>query len=169
MIIQLNEMLEIPGKTSSFEVPFEGDHILTYPVKQRSMTGLTVHHKKDRQIDITGHLTLSVEMPCDRCLSMVEVTVDQDIERSVDLTEGRDEDGEPCEFALKDAIDTQLLFEETVLENLPMKVLCREDCKGLCPVCGADLNKGPCGCETVKAPTRMQEALMKALQNKDKK
>ena len=168
MIIQLNEMLEIPGKTASFEVPYEGEMILSYPVKNKSMTGLTIRHKKDRQIDITGHLTLTVEMPCDRCLTTVEVTVDQDIDRSVDLTACKDEDGEPAEFVTHDSIDTQLLFEETVILNLPMKVLCREDCKGLCPKCGANLNLGPCGCEKEETPNKMQEALMKAFLNKKK-
>ena len=169
MIIQLNEMLEIPGKTAVYEVPFEADSVLDFPVKNRSMIRLTIHHKKDRQIEITGHLDLLIGMPCDRCLKMTDVEVDQDIERSVDLTEGRDEEGEPVDFALSDAIDTQLLFNETIIENLPMKVLCREDCKGLCPICGADLNQGPCSCEKIQAPTRMQEALMKAFQNTEKK
>ena len=41
-------------------------------------------------------------------------------------------------------VDVQV--PEQVLLELPMKALCRDDCRGLCPTCGADLNAGPCGC-----------------------
>ena len=46
-----------------------------------------------------------------------------------------------------DEIDLGELFREQILLAIPMTPLCREECKGLCPVCGADLNAGECSCE----------------------
>lgn len=43
--------------------------------------------------------------------------------------------------------DLDELLREDILLSLPTKVLCKSDCKGLCPMCGADLNNGPCGCK----------------------
>ncbi|MCX4317609.1 MAG: DUF177 domain-containing protein, partial [Lachnospiraceae bacterium] len=43
-------------------------------------------------------------------------------------------------------LDTDLLILGEILPSLPEKVLCREDCKGLCPMCGKNLNEGACGC-----------------------
>lgn len=48
-------------------------------------------------------------------------------------------------------LDLAELVASNVLLALPMKHLCREDCKGLCPTCGKNLNDGPCGCEKAQA------------------
>ena len=57
----------------------------------------------------------------------------------------------------------ELCFTEVVLA-MPSKHLCKEDCKGLCPECGKDLNDGPCGCATTSGDPRMA-ALAKLLEN----
>ena len=53
------------------------------------------------------------------------------------------------------SIDTELLLHDEITVNWPVKILCREDCKGLCPVCGHDLNEGDCGCDTFVPDPRM--------------
>lgn len=58
-----------------------------------------------------------------------------------------------------------LLYSEILL-NLPTKVLCREDCKGICRQCGKDLNEGECGCDTFVPDPRM--AVIKDIFNEDK-
>jgi uncharacterized protein len=53
-------------------------------------------------------------------------------------------------------IDIRGPLRETVLVSAPMAPLCREECRGLCPACGADLNAGPCGCERERSDPRWQ-------------
>ena len=52
-------------------------------------------------------------------------------------------------------LDTDALINNEILINMPVKVLCREDCKGICPVCGHNLNEGECGCDTFVPDPRM--------------
>lgn len=102
-----------------------------------------------------GLVVLSI--PCDRCLKPVETAVDFHIEQAVDLDENSSEEEEPEE---KDYIDgysldvDRLVFGEIML-SIPGKILCKDDCKGLCPVCGADLNAAECGCDRESLDPRM--------------
>ena len=67
-------------------------------------------------------------------------------------TELQDEDS-PDYFLLEgDELDLCDLLETSFILNLESRFLCREDCRGLCPRCGADLNLGPCGCKREKDP-----------------
>jgi uncharacterized protein len=59
-------------------------------------------------------------------------------------------------------INTDHLLRENLLLNLPVQPLCRADCRGLCPQCGANLNQGACGCEISRTDPRLQ-ALRKLL------
>ena len=58
---------------------------------------------------------------------------------------------------LKTNLDTDLLILGEILPSLPEKVLCREDCKGLCPMCGKNLNEGACGCRQEPSDPRMAQ------------
>ena len=52
-------------------------------------------------------------------------------------------------------MDAETLIDNEMIMSLPMKVLCKETCKGLCPVCGKNLNDGECGCDTFVPDPRM--------------
>ena len=66
-----------------------------------------------------------------------------------------------------DFIDITELVRDTVLAAQPLSKLCKPDCKGLCPVCGADLNQGDCGCDRFIPDPRM--AALQELLAKNKK
>ncbi len=93
-----------------------------------------------------GRLRTSVQSKCRRCLTEVPVEVDQLIE--VLFTQDRDAD-DPAAYVIK-ADTRELDLSDAVREELilavPEYVLCKEDCRGICPRCGADLNTGPCTC-----------------------
>jgi uncharacterized protein len=98
---------------------------------------------------VRGTIGFSITSPCARCL------VDQRIERETAVTElfvdplKRDEDDEddPGYELIDDnaAIDLSVLARDTLVIDLPVRILCREDCQGLCPTCGADRNVEDCG------------------------
>ena len=100
-------------------------------------------------------LSLSVTLPyqtlCARCARDVSGEFEIDFERTivpegmVDDAEEKEEDFVVVENGMLD-IDEQL--SEILLLDFPTRVLCKEDCKGLCQKCGKDLNEGPCNCPT---------------------
>jgi uncharacterized protein len=114
-------------------------------------------HKAVQDIRVKGKLETSLEVPCARCLEPVI----HEVERSFDLLYrplGIDSGHE--ELSVTDAEaeigyyeGEGLLLEDTLREQvllaLPLKTLCREDCKGLCPHCGKNLNEVQCACEDV--------------------
>ena len=114
-------------------------------------------------------LTMSVDYvaQCARCLSPVTGQFTLDLEKTVaprNLLGDLDED-KLDEFAIIE--DGFLDMDEQLLEQLemefPMRFLCREDCKGLCPKCGKNLNEGECDCDHTEIDPRM-EPLRKLLE-----
>lgn len=97
-----------------------------------------------------GSLTTRIASQCRRCLAPVNVPVVADINALF----SRDPDAleDPSSYPLApDAvqIDLRPAVREELLLAVPQWVVCRDDCRGLCPRCGKDLNTGPCGCPPV--------------------
>ena len=121
---------------------------------------------------LEARLAFQATMPCDRCLASVTF----DLEPKVTLVvERRDEEEGSTEHELQEdelgivevegeVLETRPLVAEQVLLHLPAKPLCRQDCAGLCPTCGADLNAGPCGCAEGEGDARW--AALAAFKNK---
>jgi uncharacterized protein len=96
--------------------------------------------------------------PCHRCLGDAEVTL------HIDAEEYQDDDPQPgaeddmtCEYLVEGELDTDRWASDATVLAMPPKVLCREDCLGLCPDCGANLNDGPCGHGEVTGDARWGE------------
>ena len=121
------------------------------------------------EIRVTGSLTGAVEWSCSRCLEPAQCG----ISRSFDLFFRQrdeeffdeDDDVELTEEDMRTSFfsGTQLeigdVIREQVLLALPMKVLCRVDCKGLCPVCGTNLNTNSCNCHEERFSPHMDKLL----------
>jgi len=96
----------------------------------------------------SGRLSGRVEMDCRRCLEPVEVDVDEEAHMLFAEAED-DEADDPDIFQIPPGareLDIRPAVREQWLLVAPAFVLCRDDCKGLCPNCGADLNAGACNC-----------------------
>ena len=115
------------------------------------------------QIRVWGTLHTRLEMVCARCLE----PVGEEISREFDLYHRpmsditreeevhlKDEDTEIAFFKGEGLFLADVLAEQVHLA-LPMKVICRSDCRGLCPHCGASLNNEECRCESHSADPRM--------------
>lgn len=114
---------------------------------------------KVRRIDDRYDLTLSYSgnmiFECDRCLAKVSLDLENSVERllvtKMDAEENQDN------IILKSTIlDLDPILEEEITLNLPLQILCSEDCKGLCPTCGTDLNKEMCTCSESKIDPRLE-------------
>jgi uncharacterized protein len=106
------------------------------------------------EIRIRGRVGTSLEACCDRCLVSVAIPVERDFDLSYRpvSTIARAEEVELPEDELDvgffpgDGIELADVVTEQVILSMPMKVICQADCRGLCPVCGANLNLEKCGC-----------------------
>jgi len=111
-------------------------------------------HKIIKDIRLRGQLSTRLEISCARCLEPVPQAVKRDFEllyRPLGADAGRDElsvsDAEAeIGYYQGDGLVLEDVLREQVLLALPLKVTCREDCKGLCPQCGANLNEEQCSC-----------------------
>ncbi len=104
-------------------------------------------------IRLIGIITGEHSAPCARCLAPVTRTFSIEINLSVVTTPT--ESDEDVLLAEGQKIDLGSFVTETVLLNLPLRLLCREDCKGLCPKCGKDLNAGECECDHKEIDPRL--------------
>lgn len=103
---------------------------------------------------VQGGLHAQAALSCSRCLEPVAVPLDVELEEiftpTIDLMTGRPVQNEEEDRALwiddRHLLDLSEVLRQDVLLALPMHVLCREECRGLCPVCGQNLNQGSCGC-----------------------
>jgi uncharacterized protein len=109
-----------------------------------------------RDIRLRGEIKAKISAPCDRCLSEVTIPVEIPFDLFYAPAEpGAGQTGErelferDLDFAVyeNDQIDLDELVLEQLELSLPSRVLCREECRGLCPQCGADLNVETCECE----------------------
>ena len=102
---------------------------------------------------VNGEGTVKVSEPCDRCLTPVEFSVDFKLNEKFSSNASYDEE---IETFSGDSIDLIPTVMRNILSAMPMKVVCSDDCKGLCPVCGQNLNIKECGCDTTYIDPRFE-------------
>jgi uncharacterized protein len=114
------------------------------------------------EIRIQGHLKVRMQADCDRCLEPAEFPIDSDFdlfyrpakragyEEDVEIDEGESE----VAFYEGSGVELKDILREFVLLSLPMQRICREDCHGICPVCGQNRNQADCACESKKMDDR---------------
>ena len=163
MLIDLSELLPFTEGEREYRVSYERGSVLDYDISDAPETLFRIVHHRGNSFEIMGTGTVRVMIPCARCLEPVEQTILFTADRAFDLQTGLDTDGEACEFLRENTLDTDDMIADLAVMNLPIRVLCREDCRGLCVKCGANLNNGPCGCGEERAPTRMADAIAAAM------
>jgi uncharacterized protein len=140
--------LQFEHATAALEKPVATDFILTH---------------KDRDLRVVGTVRTVIRYQCSRCLREVS----SPFEASFDLCylpQADWKEDEEVELKYEDmgvgyydglALDVDLLVLEQIELAMPMKFVCREDCRGLCASCGADLNEGSCHCEESTTDSRL--------------
>jgi uncharacterized protein len=107
---------------------------------------------------------------CARCFCDVEGTFETEIFKPVALKGALDnEEDDEYLIAEKAALDLFVPVTDAIILNFPMRVLCRDDCRGLCPKCGRDLNDGDCGCDTREIDPRLEVLRQLLVKNDDGK
>jgi uncharacterized protein len=135
----------IPEEGSNYEgdepggiLQVEGDRFVRNPGGVRY--ALYAQHVSDELV-VRGRVDATLELRCARCSEFFSTTVGvSDFLRAYPAPEGTD------------SVDITEDLREEILLNVPGFPLCDEGCKGVCPQCGADLNKGSCACEVEERP-----------------
>ena len=118
-------------------------------------------------MSLTAKAVLEYTAECARCLRSVESTLELDFEKTA-AVEGtlENEDNDDYIIIRDGTIDIDEPLTQELLLGLPFRHLCSEECKGLCPKCGKDLNEGDCGCDRKSIDPRL-EVLKQLLDKQD--
>ena len=114
------------------------------------------------KLHITFNTNVTVGGACDRCLTDVSFQLPVSVDETVEVSEGQvvnDADIGPYSFVDEEDIDVDELILNEILVNFPAKILCQDDCKGICPVCGKNRNLEDCGCDDTVLDPRMAQFL----------
>ena len=115
-------------------------------------------------VNLSLKIDYTFTAPCDRCSKVISHEHTVQIDKMLAVSLERQESDTIIEVpGMKFDVD-ELVYSEVVL-SLPTKHLCRDDCKGLCPVCGVDLNTGSCNCKTREIDPRLK--VLEELLNKN--
>jgi len=150
MLLGLSKVIDQPGASVSFSTSVDLSDLcygVTYPVTEPVLAQGTVRNTAG-VLMMTGHITTCIHGTCDRCAA----DFDRDIHFPIDVvlvTEMANEENEDeWVFPLEgDSADLDDIVRTVFVLNLDSKLLCKEDCQGLCCRCGKDLNEGPCNCQ----------------------
>lgn len=121
--------------------------------------------KVDSEVLLKGTITARLKLACSRCLSSfvkdISVPVNIAYHLADELSGEDNHELHPDEmdtgFYRNDELDLQEISREQVLLNIPMKPLCGDSCKGICPKCGVNLNEGICKCNLKQTDDRLRK------------
>ncbi|MDO5416024.1 MAG: DUF177 domain-containing protein [Lachnospiraceae bacterium] len=162
MLINLSELFSCQGKVKTYTLNLEMEQFHgpsgDYELAEKEPVTLTITHCGDKKMTVTGEAKLALMIPCDRCLELVKVPFELSIEEELDMNQSDEERVEALDeqpYISGYYLDVDQLVGNELMLNLPMKVLCREDCKGICNQCGQNLNHGTCSCDSSVPDPRM--------------
>ena len=153
------ELDKLEGRKGDFAHVYQPDEL--NPIDERvKLTEPAAVSGKVRlagnEVFVSGHIETRAQVECDRCLQPVELPVSADF--ALEYISGADYESSAVAELTEDelsvsvfdgeTIDVDEIVKEQILLTVPTRMLCREDCKGICPECGTDRNTGECNCVT---------------------
>ncbi len=155
--LDLDESVDI--KTSDENLKTISDIKLEKPV---NITGSIYATETDGEVYLDSKLTYEYVENCGRCLAVFSPKVESNLSAKIIENSNQQTEEDDDELIIYyDSKNSELEIEEAILAtielNLPMKPLCGEDCKGLCDVCGVDLNVEQCDCTKDDIDPRLEK------------
>lgn len=147
MILQLKQLFDIPGEIKKVSFEISMDEIEQARLSEVFVTPVAVCGQAENRagvVTLSFNCTFTLSHVCDRCLK--EFIREYSFDFSHILVRGVNTQNDDYIVCSDNTLDINELAISDLLLQLPTKILCREDCKGLCYVCGQDLNEGECNC-----------------------
>jgi uncharacterized protein len=151
------ELENLEGGKGDFAHVYQPDELNPVDERVRLTAPAAVTGKvrlSGNEVFVSGHVDSRAQIECDRCLQPVEAPVSADF--TLDYITGSEyESSEVAELTEAEmsvavfdgeGLDVDEIVKEQILLAVPTRMLCREDCKGICPECGIDRNTGECSC-----------------------
>lgn len=146
MVLQLKQLFDIVGENKSFEYEISLDDLKPYEsypfISPIAITGTLVNRAGVVTLDFSVKFTMKLN--CDRCLCEFEREFSYDFHHV--LVRSLNTENDDYVVCGENILDLNELAISDLLLQLPSKILCRDDCKGLCPHCGNDNNISSCSC-----------------------
>jgi uncharacterized protein len=151
------ELENLEGRKGDFAHVYQPDELNPVDERVRLTAPAAVNGKvrlSGNEVFVSGHVDSRAQVECDRCLQPVEAPVSADFTLEY-ITGSEYESSEVAELTEAEmsvavfdgeGLDVDEIVKEQILLAVPTRMLCREDCKGICPECGIDRNKGECSC-----------------------
>ena len=162
MQINISEIISTDHKKQEFrpgiEMPVFSLDGECYDFIRKEPVVLTVQNEGNSVVSFSGHVDVTIDIPCSRCLASVPTRLDFDFSQKIDFRKVQEEqldDLDETSFMEESFLDVDRFVYNEILIRFPMKTLCSEDCKGLCFKCGKNLNEGECGCDRTSLDPRM--------------
>ena len=150
MLLGLSKIIDCPGASVPFETSVDLSDLrygTSYPVSEPVLATGMVRNTAG-VLMMTGSITTCIHGICDRCADPFTRPVDIPLNVVLVTELASDENEDEWVFPLEgDSADLDDIVRTVFVLNLDSKLLCDEDCKGLCCRCGKNLNDGPCSCQ----------------------
>ena len=148
MLLDLHEIIETPGGIVPFQCDLDQER-LAFPDLVKFGGPVTAKGRVRNTagiLELTAQVEADMTVRCDRCAAEFQQRLTPSFQATLQA-DALDMDSENVFPLTGDAIDVSDVLETCFILDLDQKFLCREDCKGLCPDCGKNLNDGPCSCK----------------------
>lgn len=162
MLVNLTDVFTNEGQVQERTVSYDADTFHSpfgiFSIKEKSPVALRLSNIGQSKALVQGTAKITFALACDRCLRDVDYTFDLSFDTVVISPDYTGEDAEEeaaSELMEGYHLNVDELIKNELLLDWPMKVLCREDCKGICKICGKNLNDGECGCDDFVPDPRM--------------
>ena len=150
MLLGLAKIIDCPGASIPFSTSVDLSDLcygVTYPVTEPVLAEGTVRNTAG-VLMMTGDIRTTIHGTCDRCANDFDRAIHFPIEVVLVTEMANEENEDEWVFPLEgDSADLDDIVRTVFVLNLDSKLLCKEDCKGMCHRCGHNLNDGPCNCQ----------------------
>ena len=147
MQLNLNDIIGKPGSKKEFSFALTDTELLVNQTEDErtALQAEGIVQNRAGALEINGTLSVSITCSCDRCSDTVFIT--KTLPVTAYLTEHIEEDDDSGQFPILGGnVDLGEIFTTSFFLDFDQKILCTEDCLGLCHTCGANLNETPCTC-----------------------
>ena len=164
MKLNLYDVLSVAGKELTVQAEigelqecFQGENLR---IQGKEPFHVVLKHIAKDTVTVEFDVALAVNRICSRCLEPVDCEYDLHVFRNINVAKKEaytDDASETDEISyIEDCtLDVDMLVLDELYTVIPMNVLCREDCNGICKVCGTNLNKSTCDCDQTVPDPRM--------------
>ena len=158
MFLECKQLFDIPGEKKEFDYSLDLSDVELFSSKpfQSPVSVRGIAENRAQIVSLKLDCYFVMNLACDRCLADLERSFEEHFSHILVRELSSDEDDGGDYIVVEgDTLDLDELILSDILLSLPTKFLCREDCKGLCPSCGKNLNFDSCECQKKQVDPRL--------------